>query len=248
MCLERHFAGVLGYPSPVIDTPFPRLLGVDEPAEVWMDGEMNAEWVLLAYSRGFFPWPVDDQLAWWCPHERLVFEDPAPRISASTRRSLRRGGWRVSLDEATPRVIEACREARGPDRDGTWITEEIAATYGHLAAEGLVHSCEVWHGSDLIGGVYGLSLGTAFFGESMFSDQSDASKVAFGVLCAWLRLQGFTLIDGQVENSHLMSLGGTLVTRDAYLGHLEQALSKVTLLGPWRLEQDPSALLLTARP
>ena len=92
-----------------------------------------------------------------------------------------------------------------------------------------------------------MSLGAAFFGESMFSDQSDASKVAFGVLCAWLRLQGFTLIDGQVENSHLMSLGGTLVTRDAYLGHLEQALSKVTLLGPWRLEQDPSALLLTAR-
>ncbi len=227
--------------------PFPRLLGVDEPAEVWMDGEMNAEWVLGAYSRGFFPWPVEDRLAWWCPHERLVFEDPAPRISTSTQRSLRRGGWRVSLDEATPRVIVACRDARGPDRDGTWITEEISSTYSQLAEQGLVHSCEVWHGNKLIGGVYGLSLGTAFFGESMFSERSDASKVAFGVLCAWLRSQGIDLIDGQVENSHLLSLGGTLVTRDAYLERLQRALEGVTLVGPWHLDEDPEVLLGAAR-
>lgn len=228
--------------------PFPRLLGTDEPAEVWMDGEMRPEWVLGAYSRGFFPWPIEDRLAWWCPHERLLFENSAPRISRTTVRSLRRGGWRVSLDEATEQVITACRDARGPGRDGTWITDDIAATYGFLAREGLVHSCEVWCGNELIGGIYGPSLGAAFFGESMFSAKTDASKVALGVLCAWLRARGIDLIDGQVENEHLMSLGGTLVSRDDYLGRLERALAEETHAGPWCLDESPEDLLTGPKP
>lgn len=222
-------------PEPPLQ-PFPWLLGAHEPAEVWLDGVMEPAWVLAAYQRGFFPWPVEERLAWWCPHERLVFEPPAPHLSRSTLRSLRRAGWTVSLDRATPRVITACQEARGPGRDGTWITDEIAGAYKELAAQGLVHSCEVWDGEDLVGGVYGLSLGRAFFGESMFHARTNASKVAVGVLAAWLDHHGFDLFDGQVENEHLVALGGTLISRDAYLARLQDSLQAPTVLGPWELE------------
>ena len=229
--------------GPENPAPFPWLHGSDEPAEVWLDGIMEPAWVIEAYRRGFFPWPVDERLAWWCPHERLVFDPPAPRLSRSALRSMRRQGWRVTLDQATPQVIAACRDARGPGRDGTWITPDIAATYAHLAGQGLVHSCEVWEGETLVGGVYGLSLGRAFFGESMFHDRTDASKVAVGVLAAWLDHQGFDLFDGQVENEHLISLGGSLVSRDAYLARLERSLEAPTVLGPWGLELEPADLV-----
>lgn len=234
---------MLGENGRVDPTPFPWLLGSTDPTEVWLDGEMEAGWVLAAYQRGFFPWPIEERLAWWCPLERLVFEAPSPHLSRTTHREFRRRGWSVTLDRATPEVIRACAEARGPERDGTWITPEIQQVYGRLAREGLVHSCEVWEEGTLVGGIYGLSLGSAFFGESMFSARKEASKVAIAVLAAWLQRHEFDLFDGQVENAHLLSLGGVIIPRDAFLTRLASSLEVPTLLGPWSLDADAGELL-----
>ena len=200
-------------------------------------GDLSRERLLLAYRQGIFPWFSNGEpILWWSPNPRLVIYPPRLHVSRSLKRTLKRGAYRVTADEAFARVIHHC--ARVPRRQGagTWITPAMEAAYCDLHACGVAHSVEVWHQDQLAGGLYGLSLGAAFFGESMFSRRRDASKVALAVLAGQLCSWEFDLIDCQVTTDHLVSLGAEEIPRRRFLDELRQALRKTTRRGVWRLE------------
>ncbi|MBV0912331.1 leucyl/phenylalanyl-tRNA--protein transferase [Anianabacter salinae] len=179
--------------------------------------------MVQAYRAGIFPMAESrdsDDLAWIDPHFRGVLPLDGFRISRSLARRLRRGGYRVTLDRAFDEVVIACG-----DRDETWINPMLFSLYRALFAQGICHSVEVWEGDDLTGGVFGLHIGAAFFGESMFSRRTDHSKIALAYLTAMLRQAGFALFDTQFLTPHLASLGGREIPRAAYRATLEQALA-----------------------
>lgn len=218
---------------------FPDLRGDDRSPDALLGGEISLPWVLAAYPRGFFPWPMEGEpLAWWCPRVRMVFEPGGMHVSRSLRRTLRRGRYRITLDTAFERVLGRCRDQRGPGRDGTWITEEMTDVYTQLHQLGLAHSIEAWEGDELAGGVYGLALGGTFFGESMFADRTDASKVALVSLGAQLDVWGFDVFDCQVPNDHLVSMGGVPWIRSLFLDRLAASLKRPTAQGPWTFEGE----------
>lgn len=217
---------------------FPDLRGDDQSPDAYLGGELDLAWVIAAYERGFFPWPSEDEpLAWWCPRTRMIFEVDGLHISRSLARTLRSGRFTFSLDRDFSRVLARCRDQRGPGRDGTWITEEITEVYEQLYQLGLGHSLEVWEGKKLVGGIYGLALGQVFFGESMFSDQTDASKAGLAVLTAQLSAWGFEMLDCQVPNEHLIRMGGKAISRGEFLDRLDTGLLRPTCLGRWELDQ-----------
>lgn len=221
-----------------MQTPwFPDLRADDFAPDAYVGGEIALPWVLAAYPRGFFPWPMEGEpLAWWCPRVRMLFEPGGLHVSRSLGRTLRRGRYRVTLDSAFDAVLARCRDKRGPEREGTWITRDIGMVYNELFEMGLAHSAETWEGDRLVGGVYGISLGGVFFGESMFADATDASKVALATLMAQLDAWDFDLFDCQVPNPHLVSLGGKHVRRSVFLARLARSLQRPTRVGRWSLE------------
>lgn len=183
---------------------------------------ITAETLLMAYASGVFPMAEsrdDPDIFWVDPKLRGVMPMGGPRLSRSLRRTIRREPFLLTLDEAFDRVVAACA-----DRDETWINPSIAALYGELHRAGFAHSLEAWEGERLVGGVYGVAMGRAFFGESMFSASRDASKVALAHLMATLRRDGFALFDTQFITPHLASLGAVEVTRATYRGRLARAL------------------------
>jgi leucyl/phenylalanyl-tRNA--protein transferase len=200
-------------------------------------GDLRPERLLEAYARGIFPW-FDDKspILWWSPDPRLVLEPKDLHVSRSLARTLRRGTFRVSADEAFERVIRRCAEKGRPGQRGTWITHDMIAAYQELHRLGFAHSFEAWEGDALAGGLYGVSLGAAFFGESMFADARDASKIAFARGVEWLASRGVGLVDCQVRTEHLVSLGAREIPRDAFLARVEAALEAPTLRGRWLLE------------
>jgi len=215
-------------------------------------GDLNTEWLLEAYSRGIFPWFDDDDgpLLWWSPDPRAVLVPQALKISRSLARSLRNGDFTVTFDRAFADVIHACAEIRksapvaghGPfdDGAGTWITQNMETAYNELHQIGYAHSVEVWNNDGaLVGGLYGVSLGRMFFGESMFSAATDASKVALSHLARQLALWDFSLIDCQVSNPHLTSLGSVDIPRSEFMAFIEANAHLPTLHGPWRLSHFP---------
>ena len=218
---------------------FPDLRGDDQSPDAYQGGEISLPWVIAAYESGFFPWPADDEpLAWWCPRTRMIFEVDGLHVSRSLARTLRGGRFQFSMDRDFAGVLARCRDQRGPGRRGTWITAEIAEVYEQLYLLGLGHSLEVWQGGKLVGGIYGLSLGQVFFGESMFSDQTDASKAGLAVLTAQLRAWGFEMFDCQVPNEHLIRMGGKAVSRCEFLDRLATGLEAPTCLGRWELDDE----------
>ena len=183
---------------------------------------VTAETLLMAYASGVFPMAEsrdDPEIFWVDPKQRGVLPLDGLRLSRSLRRTIRREPWLVTLNEAFDRVVTACA-----DREETWINPAIAKLYGQLHRAGFGQSLELWDGDDLAGGIYGVTLGTAFFGESMFSARRDASKVALAHLVALLRRQGFTLFDTQFLTPHLASLGAVEIPRSAYRARLARAL------------------------
>ncbi|MEX1032573.1 MAG: leucyl/phenylalanyl-tRNA--protein transferase [Cellvibrionaceae bacterium] len=179
-------------------------------------GDLSAGRLLVAYRQGIFPWYEAGQpILWWSPEPRSVLVPRDIHISRSLRKVLRRGEMSVSADRCFERVIAACA---GPRRytNGTWITSEMAEAYRALHRLGYAHSIETWQGGNLVGGVYGVAIGRAFFGESMFSKVSNASKVALVHLANQLAEWGYGLIDCQVETEHLRSMGATTITRAAF--------------------------------
>ena len=198
-------------------------------------GDLSVERLVLAYSQGIFPWYAeDDPILWWSPDPRLVLYPVELHVSRSLRKVLRQQAFAVTLDQAFSRVIRACAGNRGPDHPGTWIVPEMMAAYEDLHAAGLAHSVEVWQGDMLAGGLYGVSLGGVFFGESMFTRVNNASKVALVRLVAGLRQAGFRLIDCQVTTAHLMRLGAREISRTRFMKELQRGLKSPTRQGVWR--------------
>lgn len=206
--------------GPDPNAPFPPgELALDEPdGLVCIGGDLAPPRLLNAYAAGVFPWFSDGQpILWWSPSERLVFRSDAVRLSTRFRRWLRRSTWTVRFDTAFDSVIAACASVPRPGQDGTWITPAMQRAYGQLHRMGYGHSVEVFHGADLVGGLYGVSVGSAFFAESMFSVASGGSKVALASLGRHLVARGWPLFDAQVENPHLRFMGGEVWPRRRFL-------------------------------
>ncbi|MCU0949941.1 MAG: leucyl/phenylalanyl-tRNA--protein transferase [Burkholderiaceae bacterium] len=189
--------------------------------------DLDADRLVQAYLQGIFPWYAPGEpVLWWSPDPRMVLMCEEFSVSRSLRKKLRAAGqaddgrgWQVRLDTAFTDVMRACAQPR-PGQEGTWITSAVLAAYGELHARGLAHSVEVWDGPALIGGLYGVSLGRMFYGESMFTRASDASKVALAALVRLLLESDVPLIDCQQNTSHLASLGGREIPRTAFRAHL----------------------------
>ncbi|WP_455381893.1 leucyl/phenylalanyl-tRNA--protein transferase [Salinispira pacifica] len=197
-------------------------------------GNLSPGMLLSAYSQGVFPWfSPGDPILWWCPDPRFVLFPDKLHISRSMRRVLRRREFSVSFDRMFRRVIEACSATPRPGQRGTWITDEMIESYSKLHELGYAHSVEVSLNGELVGGLYGVSLGSCLFGESMFARVSNASKVGFVYLVQVLKQQGFSLIDSQVHTDHLESLGAEDIPRERYLSLLAAALEAPTRRGNW---------------
>jgi leucyl/phenylalanyl-tRNA--protein transferase len=204
-------------------------------------GDLSPGRLLAAYREGIFPWYLaGEPILWWSPDPRFVLFPPELRISRSMRQFLKKESIRITFDQDFAAVIAACQGPR-PGQEGTWITEEMREAYGNLHRMGYAHSVEVWREGKLAGGLYGISLGSAFFGESMFSLIPNASKAALITLVSQLREHGFDLIDCQVETPHLASLGARPIPRREFCALLKESLRHETLRGNWEelLEQPP---------
>ncbi|MGA7966360.1 MAG: leucyl/phenylalanyl-tRNA--protein transferase [Gammaproteobacteria bacterium] len=193
-------------------------------------GDLAPERLIAAYRRGIFPWYESGQpILWWTPDPRLILLPQRFHAGHTLRRALRRGDFDIRFDSCFDAVIRTCAAPRG-DEDGTWITPEMIAAYGMLHQQGFAHSVEVWRDSELIGGLYGIAMGTAFFGESMFSRESGASKLALHALCQRLQPWPDAFIDCQVSSRHLLGLGAELVPRLAFA---RMCATAVGTPGPW---------------
>lgn len=186
-------------------------------------GDLSPERLLYAYQHGIFPWYDSGQpILWWSPDPRCVLRPHEFHASKRLRRSLSRSKLEVSFNQAFSAVIAACAEDR-IGQQGTWITDDMADAYSRLHQQGWAHSIEIWQENRLVGGLYGLAIGRAFFGESMFSRQTNASKAAMLALCQQMVLNDFEILDCQVESPHLVSLGASLMPRNKFAAVLRRA-------------------------
>jgi leucyl/phenylalanyl-tRNA--protein transferase len=202
-------------------------------------GDLRPERLVLAYSMGIFPWYSRGQpILWHSPDPRMVLLPAELHVPASLRKTLRRAPYRLTLDTAFAAVIDGCAQVPRPGQRGTWITPAMRKAYLELHRRGLAHSAEAWSGDSLVGGLYGVGLGAAFFGESMFALAPDASKVAFVTLVQQLRRWGTTLVDCQVYTDHLARFGAQEWSRADYLRALREALKEPTRSGRWELKDD----------
>ncbi|MEM8769504.1 MAG: leucyl/phenylalanyl-tRNA--protein transferase [Pseudomonadota bacterium] len=213
-------------------------------------GALNTEWLTAAYRRGIFPWFDSDSspILWWCPDPRAVLLPDGVRITRSLAKRLRNGGFKVTADRAFEAVIRGCaaeRRSQGEEAPGTWITEGMMTAYLELHALGLAHSIESWLPDEngeyrLVGGLYGVSLGRMFFGESMFSREADASKIALCHLARQLDAWDFWLIDCQIANPHLTRMGAVDMPREAFIELVERNAHQQTRDGTWAMSEWPA--------
>lgn len=210
---------------PDIGFPPTRLAETDPNGLLAVGGDLSTTRLLNAYRRGIFPWYNEDQpILWWSPAPRMVLYPEEIHVSRSLRRSMRQRGYAVGVDQAFAAVVEGCAAPRAGVR-GTWLLPPMRAAYQALHAAGHAHSIEVWHGDDLVGGLYGVAVGQLFFGESMFSRRDDASKIALAFLAELASSQPYRLIDCQVYNPHLASLGAREISREAFEAVLADAVA-----------------------
>ncbi|MBW8685146.1 leucyl/phenylalanyl-tRNA--protein transferase [Chitinophaga rhizophila] len=180
-------------------------------------GDLTAERLLLAYSEGIFPWYDEPPILWWSPDPRFVLFPDELRISSSMKQVLKKGIFTITMNKDFPGVIAGCRHIPRPGQDGTWITPDVEEAYISLHKAGYAHSVECWQQDKLVGGFYGIQLGSNFFGESMFSLVSNASKAAFITFVMYAKEKGLGMIDCQVYTDHLASLGARMIPRDEFL-------------------------------
>jgi leucyl/phenylalanyl-tRNA--protein transferase len=201
-------------------------------------GELTVERLLDAYRRGIFPWYSEGQpVLWWSPDPRMTLEPAAMIISRSLRKRLHRRDWEVRTDTCFTQVMRACAEPR-VDQAGTWITDEMRHAYAAFHQAGYAHSVETWIDGKLAGGLYGVSIGRIFFGESMFTRTTDASKIALAHLARQLERWHFGLIDCQMETAHLASLGARAISRSDFIRALSELVNYPTRTGMWRFDHD----------
>jgi leucyl/phenylalanyl-tRNA--protein transferase len=218
-------------------TPFPRLeRAMAEPNGLLaVGGDLSPERLIDAYRRGIYPWYSEGQpLLWWSPDPRMVLFVDEFKMSRSLAKRVRRREFDVRVDTAFAAVIEACAEAPREGQRGTWITQEMIAAYERLHELGYAHSVEAWRDNALLGGLYGIALGRVFFGESMFTRVSDASKVSLAALVALLQHQGVTLIDCQQETEHLASMGARPIARREFARRLSELIHSDAAPSGWR--------------
>ena len=222
----------------LVDEPiFPPPDYADASGLLAVGGDLSCERLLEAYRLGIFPWYSDDQpILWWSPDPRLVLKLDEFKVSHSLRKTLRKGVFKVTFDRAFEEVIRGCASVPREHQKGTWITHEMEEAYIKLHGLGYAHSVEAWCGEELAGGLYGVSLGKAFFGESMFHRRTDASKVALAVLVEKLRDWKFHFVDAQMTTEHLLGLGATEMSRRIFLRRLQSALRHPTKRGKWRID------------
>ena len=197
-------------------------------------GDLSIERLICAYSSGIFPWYSEDSpILWWSPDPRLVLFPDRFKISHSLQQKIKKGIFEVRCDTAFCQVLDGCSSGERAIGEGTWLTDEMKEAYSNLHKAGFAHSVETYFEGNLVGGLYGVSLGNAFFGESMFFRMTDASKVALYWLVKKAKELQFQFIDSQVETNHLISLGAELISRQDYLTLLEKALKFPTHHGKW---------------
>lgn len=200
-------------------------------------GDLSPQRIVQAYKQGIFPWFSDGEpILWWSPDPRMVLVPTEFKISRSLRRTLRANEYRIRLDSDFPAVINACAKTRRQGQAGTWITTEMQAAYCILYERGFAHSVEVRANDKLVGGLYGLAIGKMFYGESMFSHVTDASKIAIAHLTRYLREQDFGLIDCQMNTPHLASLGAREISRHDFIARLQELIPIPPLCGRWPVD------------
>ena len=221
----------------VDDLVFPPSDYADPSGLIAVGGDLSSERLIEAYRVGIFPWYSEDQpILWWSPDPRFVLELDQFKPSRTLRKTLRRRTFQVTFDRVFDDVIAACATVPRDDQRGTWITPEMQEAYIRLHGLGYAHSVETWFEGKLVGGLYGVSLGKAFFGESMFHYKTDASKVALAVLVDKLKSWGFHFIDSQMATEHMYRLGAKEIPRRIFVKRLHSALRHATKRGKWRVE------------
>ena len=217
-----------------LETPFPPVELAEDNGLLAVGGDLSTARLIKAYSSGIFPWfNRDDPILWWSPDPRFVIFPNEVVYSKSMRKILRDKVFHITADFAFNKVIAACSAAKRKNQPGTWITDDMADAYTKLYRSGFAHSFEAWQNGELVGGAYGVAIGKAFFGESMFHRATDASKVAFVTLCRFLDRHEFRFIDCQQATGHLLRFGATPVRRNEFLRRLEAAREEEGMVGKW---------------
>jgi len=222
------------------DTPFPPLdSALREPNGLLAaGGDLSPQRLIEAYSRGIFPWfNPGEAILWWSPNPRMVLFPAELKVSRSLRKTLNKPTCEIRVDTAFRQVMEACAAPRD-DHGGTWITPAMISAYTELHRQGLAHSVETWMEDKLIGGLYGISLGRMFYGESMFSLATDASKIAFVHLVRQLEYWGYGMIDCQMKTAHLASLGAREIPRAEFSQKLAELVNLPATTGAWRFDHE----------
>lgn len=213
---------------------FPPENKYDQDGFVASGGNLTVDFLLIAYAAGIFPWYSDDSpILWWSPDPRLVLFPDDFRLSHSLKRKTRDNQLEVRWDSRFREVITACAGVNRPDQPGTWITNDMLEAYCEMHEAGFAHSVEIIRSGKLVGGLYGVSIGNAFFGESMFHLETDASKLALFHLVQRAKEWNFAFIDSQVPTDHLKSMGAVEIPRSTYLELLDRALDATTHMGTW---------------
>jgi leucyl/phenylalanyl-tRNA--protein transferase len=219
------------------DLVFPSAHLASKEGLLAVGGDLTRRRLLLAYSLGIFPWySAGEPILWWSPDPRLVLYPDELKVSRSLNKVINKGTFKVTVDCAFESVINDCARVRLENNEGTWIVDEMAKAYCSLHESGFAHSVEAWSNDRLAGGLYGVSLGNCFFGESMFTRVSNASKVAFVALVKHLRTLNFALIDCQITTGHLTRFGARQISRARYLDELGRTLKAPTLKGKWSFD------------
>ncbi|MFN3163080.1 MAG: leucyl/phenylalanyl-tRNA--protein transferase [Pseudohongiellaceae bacterium] len=226
--------------SPDDSIAFPPVeLALDDPNGLLAAGGLlTRDWLLAAYRRGIFPWyEQGDPILWWSPDPRLVLIPDQVHLSRSLRKLIRKQPYVLTLDQDFPQVIAACSAPRDGS-DGTWITPAMQQAYCDLHDHGHAHSVEVWDGDELVGGLYGVAIGRMFYGESMFSAQTNTSKIAVVYLARQLQQWDFAMIDCQVKTAHLQSMGAKEIPRQEFLRCVQRNVTINGLEGPWQFDSQ----------
>jgi leucyl/phenylalanyl-tRNA--protein transferase len=206
------------------DLYFPPVHLAEPDGLLAVGGDLSQERLLLAYRNGIFPWYEGEHILWWCPHPRFVLFPDELKISKSMLQLLKRGAFTFTINKAFAGVIDHCKTIERRGQAGTWITPAVKEAYTQLHKNGYAHSAEAWQDGELVGGLYGIRMGKVFFGESMFSKASNASKYAFISYVNQLQKEGVELIDCQVHTAHLESLGARMIDRSAFIDLLHKLL------------------------
>lgn len=231
------------------DLVFPPPEEASEEGVVAIGGDLRPERLVLAYAQGIFPWPHDGlPLLWFSPDPRFVIDIAQVHIPRSLRKRARQCPFTITSDTAFEQVIDGCASVPRPGQPGTWIDPGMRAGYVALHARGLAHSVEAWEGETLVGGLYGVSLGRMFCGESMFARRDDASKLCTLSLLGNLRARGFAFVDCQVYTDHLARFGAQEWSRQRFLHALRAAVSEAGPRGPWHFDLEPAACLALLQP